>query len=78
MKTFSALIAPPCTDCFITHVQADLQYPNGTYANINTGLWLHHAVVSNLNRTGAVCSRYADYVFASGNERSPVNICVNG
>ncbi|KAM7188609.1 hypothetical protein V8F20_010496 [Naviculisporaceae sp. PSN 640] len=78
MKTFSSLIAPPCTDCYITHAQADLQYPNGTYANVNTGMWLHHVVISNLNRTGAVCSMYADYVFASGNERTPANICVNG
>lgn len=78
MKNFASLIPPPCTDCYITHAQADLQYPNGTYANANTGMWLHHVVVSNLNRTGAVCPMYADYVFASGNERTPANICVNG
>ncbi|KAM7224124.1 hypothetical protein V8F06_000597 [Rhypophila decipiens] len=78
MKTFAVLIPPPCTDCYITHVQADLQYPNGTSANVNTGMWLHHVVVSNLSKNGPVCPIFGDFVFASGNERTPVNICVNG
>ncbi|KAM7199454.1 hypothetical protein V8F33_004481 [Rhypophila sp. PSN 637] len=78
MKTFAVLIPPPCTDCYITHVQADLQYLNGTSANVNTGMMFHHVVISNLSKNSAVCPIFGDFVFASGNERTPVNICVNG
>lgn len=78
MKTFSTTIPPPCSDCFVTHAQADLQYANGTYANVNTGMWLHHVVVFNLNRSGIVCPTIPDIAFACGNERTPANICVNG
>jgi hypothetical protein len=70
----------PCTDCLITFMQAGLTYPNGTYANADTGLWLHHVVLSNLGRPSAVCptSDSGDRFFASGNERTAINICVNG
>ena len=49
MKSFTELqsITLPCTDCIITWMQADLQYTNGTTANANTGLWLHHTVMWN-------------------------------
>jgi hypothetical protein len=70
----------PCTDCLITWILAGLEYPNGTDANADTGLWLHHTVFSNTNRTAAVCpqAKTGDDFFASGNERTPANICVNG
>lgn len=78
MNQFPALIPLPCSSCIITHVQAGLQYPNGSYANINTGMWMHHVVVGNLARTGTTCPQFGEFVFASGNERTPANICVNG
>jgi hypothetical protein len=81
MKDYVVDVAEkPCTDCLVTWIQAGLEYPNGTDANANTGLWLHHTVFSNTQRTAIVCpqSSAGDEFFASGNERTPANICVNG
>jgi hypothetical protein len=70
----------PCSDCLITWVQAGLEYPNGTTANANTGLWLHHTVFASTASKALVCPTNGSYEhwFASGNERTPANICVNG
>ncbi|KAK4541809.1 hypothetical protein LTR36_007341 [Oleoguttula mirabilis] len=70
----------PCTNCIITWMQAGLEYPNGTVANANTNLWLHHTVFANMNRTSTVCPGpdNPDTFFASGNERTPIDICANG
>ena len=75
-----AFVQMPCTDCLITWMQAGLEYANGTDANADTNFWLHHTVFANLNRTSTVCPgpESWDQFFASGNERTPVNICVNG
>ncbi|KAK3316258.1 hypothetical protein B0H66DRAFT_560838 [Apodospora peruviana] len=78
MKQFVSIMAPPCNDCLVTHIQAGLEYPNGSYANVNTGMWLHHVVVVNMNRSSTVCPSNAEPMFASGNERTAANICVNG
>ncbi|KAK3941596.1 hypothetical protein QBC46DRAFT_407063 [Diplogelasinospora grovesii] len=78
MVDYNFPIPPPCTDCLITYAQAGMEYPNGSYANANTSTWLHHAVISNLNRTDATCERAHEPVFASGNERSAADICVDG
>ncbi|OCL08518.1 hypothetical protein AOQ84DRAFT_439525 [Glonium stellatum] len=71
-------VAKPCSSCLITFIEAGLQYPNGTYANSNTGMWLHHTVLFNENQTDTVCPTNPSRFFASGNERTPINICVNG
>jgi hypothetical protein len=70
----------PCTGCLVTWIQAGLEYPNGTVANADTGLWLHHTVFYNTQRTAIVCPQAGagDSFFASGNERTAVDICVNG
>jgi hypothetical protein len=72
----------PCQDCFITFMQAGLEYPNGSYANANTSLWLHHNVLFNLNQTDTVCSNETSPQwqrwFASGNERTAVDFSENG
>ncbi|CZR60756.1 uncharacterized protein PAC_10652 [Phialocephala subalpina] len=81
---FQAPVEMPCKDCLVTYIQAGLTYPNGTYANANTSLWLHHVVLYNLNNVDAVCPTNlitgvpGERFFASGNERSPANICING
>ena len=43
-------------------------------------MWLHHTVLSNTNRSSLVCpNNFAgDRFFASGNERTPIDICVGG
>src|SRR4051794_34806092 len=65
----------PCTDCLITWIRAGLEYPNGTNANADTGLWLHHTVFSNTKRKAIICpkKRIGDEFFASGNERTATN-----
>jgi hypothetical protein len=72
-----------CKDCTITYIQAGLEYPNGTYANANTSLWLHHVVLYNSANLDTVCGEnvaggLGERFFASGNERSPVSLCING
>ncbi|KAF2402989.1 hypothetical protein EJ06DRAFT_554535 [Trichodelitschia bisporula] len=32
----------PCKECTVLRVVAGLEYPNGTNANFDTGVWLHH------------------------------------
>lgn len=81
MKEFKEKSATlPCKDCIITWMQAGLEYPDGTVADAGNGMWLHHTVFSNLARQSQVCptKKYGDRFFASGNERTPVNICVDG
>jgi hypothetical protein len=69
-----------CKNCTITFMQAGLEYPNGTYANANTSLWLHHVVLYNHNNLDTVCGSKepGERFFASGNERSPINLGING
>ena len=79
MKSFTTpSVQMPCTDCLITFMQADLHYPNGTKANTNTGLWLHHTVLANTAAQDLVCAGSPQRMFASGNERTPFDFCVNG
>lgn len=77
---FQTNAAMPCTDCVITWIQAGLEYENGSVANANTNFLLHHTVFVNMNRTSAVCPfpDYPDSFFASGNERTPIDICAGG
>ena len=72
--------ALPCSDCLITWMQAGLEYADGTVANADTGMWLHHTVFSNRYQENLVCpqKRHGDRFFASGNERTPVNVCLDG
>ncbi|KAF1990265.1 hypothetical protein K402DRAFT_417724 [Aulographum hederae CBS 113979] len=64
MASVPAIGRPPCQDCFITAMQANIVYLDGKEANINTGAWLHHMVV--MKGVGPV--------FASGNERTPLRL----
>jgi len=81
MKSFGErTVQMPCTDCLVTWIQAGLESLDGTVANADTEMWLHHTVFSNTQRTSVVCPTMTsgDRFFASGNERTPANICVNG
>jgi hypothetical protein len=79
---FNSNITIGCKDCTITYIQAGLEYPNGTYANANTSLWLHHVVLYNSANLDNVCGDNVlvagERFFASGNERSPVSLSING
>lgn len=37
-------IQKPCSDCNILRQEGGLEYEDGSNANINTGMWLHHMV----------------------------------
>lgn len=70
----------PCRDCLITSMQMGLEYVDGSPADANTGIWLHHGIMVNRNRTDSVCGRdaYGQRFFASGNERTLVDISASG
>jgi hypothetical protein len=81
-------IPKPCEDCYIVAMQGDLQFEDGTAANVENGAWLHHSVLySGLGWTPGskqdlVCSYtllsafmgWPHRIFASGNERTPVRL----
>ena len=73
-------VPAPCTNCLVTFIHAGLEYVDGTRADANTGMWLHHTVWTNLARTSATCPKTGggDRFFASGNERTPVDLTVGG
>ena len=81
MKNFrSRSVELPCTDCLLTFIQAGLEYPDGTEATAENGMWLHHTVFSNTMRKSLTCpeSRGGDRFFASGNEKTAMDICNSG
>ena len=71
-------LAKPCTNCFLLQFEPDLVYADGTSANLDTGLTLHHAVLFSAGRQDASCGpdqpfpgKLGQRFFASGNERTP-------
>jgi Stress up-regulated Nod 19 len=69
-------VAKPCEDCFIVRAEPDLVYDDGSSANLDTGLMLHHAVFFNTGRPDTTCGkdtffgRLGERFLASGNERT--------
>lgn len=73
----SLFVAKPCSNCTITSMQADLVYPDGSNANVDSGPMLHHMVLASLLKSDATCSGnllglVGERFFASGNERTLV------
>lgn len=75
-NVFVPNVAKPCEDCFITRAEPDLVYEDGTPANLDTGVMLHHAVFFNTGRRDTTCGtdpffgRLGERFLASGNERT--------
>lgn len=76
----------PCSGaaCTLTGMKATMVYADGTTANWNTETMLHHMVLlaSGSGRTDLMCpagfggvsgSQFTERIFASGNERTPVD-----
>ena len=69
-------VAKPCENCFIVRAEPDLVYDDGSSANLDTGLMLHHAVFFNTGRPDTTCGkdtffgRLGERFLASGNERT--------
>lgn len=82
MKNFKTQNArAPCEDCLIIWMQAGLEYLDGTDASVEDGMWLHHTVLYNEARTALQnCdkSNRRQRFFASGNERTAVDLSSNG
>ena len=75
--------AIPCSDCYITSLQAAVEYPNGTTARSSDGIWLHHTVATKRLTIDSVCpnqggGRAGERFFASGNEKLPVDFTRGG
>lgn len=75
----------PCEDCLITFMQADLEFLDGSYANADSGMWLHHVVQVDSAVDDTVCGKNVtkrrmapNRFFASGNERSAVHFSAQG
>ncbi|CAK7201456.1 hypothetical protein SEUCBS139899_004160 [Sporothrix eucalyptigena] len=88
MGTFQELASLPCFDCYITGFSFGIHYvdANGSVsageANVNTGIYLHHAVLINMNRTDATCPLTSggsfQRMFGAGNERGYADLSLNG
>ena len=63
----------PCTDCRITDMVPNLVYADGTTANMNNGVLLHHVVFYNPAQTGITCPS-AEAFTGAGNERTHVHL----
>jgi hypothetical protein len=75
---FQFFVQKPCTDCYVTSMQADLVYPDGRRAGWSTDAGLHHMVMFNSSwgRSDATCGGsflgfLGERFFASGDERTP-------
>jgi hypothetical protein len=78
---FAFNVQKPCTNCYITGMQANLTYPDGTTGGYSTGSQLHHMVLFNrqAGKTDATCdvgfpfplgALFGQRFFASGDERT--------
>ncbi len=69
-------VPKPCDDCFILAAEPDLIYPDGSSANLDTGVMLHHAVFFNPANMDTTCGddeffrNLGERFLASGNERT--------
>jgi hypothetical protein len=70
-------MAKPCTNCFLLQFQPDLVFSDGSPANLDAGMMLHHAVLFSAGRPDATCGpdepfpgKLGQRFFASGNERT--------
>ncbi|KAK4506292.1 hypothetical protein PRZ48_000022 [Zasmidium cellare] len=71
-------IDPPCKDCLITSMQVALEYADGSDADANTGMWMHHFVFVNDQETTYECETEGHPFFASGNERTALDLTRGG
>lgn len=73
-------VDPPCSDCVITAMSANLEYPDGSTADARDGMWMHHIVFSNKGRLDQVCGglKPGQRFWGAGNERSPLDLTNGG
>ena len=66
-------VTPPCTNCGITDMVPNLVFANGTTANLQDGLMLHHFVIFNPAQQGLGCP-ISEPFFGAGNERTHLHL----
>ncbi|HZT66575.1 MAG TPA: hypothetical protein VFA11_12385 [Acidimicrobiales bacterium] len=70
----------PCDNCLMTGVIPDMVYADGSPANIDTGVMLHHIVLFDNSKDDYTCPRWDGVgvlgrrIFASGNERTAFSL----
>jgi hypothetical protein len=67
----------PCLTCYITSFTPDLVYADGSRAGMDTGVMLHHTVLTSQFKRDATCGDKwlglaGERFFASGNERTAI------
>ncbi|SNR64262.1 hypothetical protein SAMN06265360_1131 [Haloechinothrix alba] len=75
--TVAAPVPTPCwvVSCYVTSMEPDLTYADGSSANYDTNIMLHHAVLFDRSRQDVTCrdeelGMAGQRIFASGNERT--------
>ncbi len=71
-------VPKPCDDCTIISAQPGLVFTDGTYANANTSMWLHHIMLFNSGKIDTTCPYLPERMIASGNERTEHRYTVEG
>ena len=80
MLRFKNDVDPPCSDCVITVMSANLEYPDGTTADAGNGMWMHHIVFLNKANLDGACGekKPGQRFWGAGNERSPLDLTNGG
>ncbi len=80
VNQFTPDVPKPCENCFITSIEPRLVYEDGTRADMNTGVMMHHLLISEPAQTDVTCGRtdglgaVGRRFFASGDERTTVRL----
>ncbi|KAF1989224.1 hypothetical protein K402DRAFT_419033 [Aulographum hederae CBS 113979] len=67
----------PCTDCYLTAMEAGLELEDGTSVNIDSGAWLHHMVlyIMGPGHSDLTCPlNWPERIYAAGNERTTARL----
>jgi hypothetical protein len=65
----------PCTNCRITDMMPELVFSDGTTANMQQGLLLHHVVFFNPGSQALACANpISEPFWGAGNERTPLHL----
>jgi hypothetical protein len=73
-------VDPPCLDCAITVMSANLEFLDGTTADPRNGMWMHHIVFLNKARLDGICGdkKPGQRFWGAGNERTPLDLTNGG
>jgi hypothetical protein len=67
MLSTTKMVSGPCSSCYVTAMEANIRYPDGKEANVDTGAWLHHIALFGSGAGGGS-------LWAAGNERPTLRL----